>query len=736
MRHILTALIGIVFLCGAAHGAQDRALPESQVDKQRAVAAEIAATGGATRGATRAQTGPMLAAAAFTSSGIPTSSVSISGVTANSASVPRFGRFELTVALTVNDGVAVDRPFETDPARGGLDLYADFSSPTGVVKRAYGFYDAATAPATWKIRFAPDEMHATNPWTYAIGTVPASAPLTGSFLCDSVGTAASSKGWLRIDRTALRFSGDGTTFWGLGHNTGWRPDVEVPTAAVMRSNGLNVLSFWMSEPWVRQYPDASGKQVLPARAPLENVGGGLGNYNQSACAYIDGVVSRAEAAGLYLIPSLWAHDEVRDASSPWGAASWDNSAYQSVCAGAGQFYVTSNPDGSDTEAWHYQKNRYRYIVARWGMSTAIAAWVGMVEIDGTSGIEADKRAWSAKVRAHLASIDPYRIAASGAYPFVVTKTDDASSDATSFPSFLDLMGCDTYSSKRRNYDTVVSGTTYPGIATTIANQTDAMRGVGKPCLHTEFGGEIASGSAASQPTHLHNGIWAALASGSAVSPMLWTDGGSYPMLDPATTTGTAMLTHYRHLSAFAGALSYAGSPDLVKALPTYNHGSIKGWGMRLGGSNDRGFVWTQAAQNLNHTSYRKPVPTVTVGYLASGTYAVTWVNTWTGATIQTSSVTATVVTVGGTATTGIVVKIPAIAYRDAAVRFALSTGSAAAKTSQLAVGDDGVSMASSATTGAAVHKGKGHGCGLGSGLALLIAGLGLALRGFITRPAF
>ncbi|MBA3709467.1 MAG: DUF5060 domain-containing protein [Planctomycetes bacterium] len=707
MNASFRAVAVLVFVAASAVAAQTEGVPPEQAAKQRAIAAAQASV----RSVKSAAAPTSLAS--FTSAGTPTTSVQIQGV-AGAGSVNRFDTIELVVSLTINGGSAanVDRPYEVEAARGGLDLSADFTSPSGVVRHVNGFYDGVSTPGQWKIRFVPDQISTTVPWTYTVtakgGTT---ATATGSFTCAAQSSIASKRGWLRVDGKGLRFSGDNGWFWGLGHNTGWKEDVEVPSAAVMRSNGENVLSFWMAEPWIQQGRDPVTNELLPARrAPLENVGSGLGNYNQSACAYIDSVVANAEAAGLYLVPSLWAHDELRDANAPWGNASWGNNAYQSVCPnGPSDFFITTTGSPAiDTEAWHYQKNRYRYIIARWGCSPAIAGWVGLVEIDGTAGIYANGASWAGSVRTYLAGIDPFRTNL-GKYPFVVTKTDNASSDAATFPSFLDLMACDSYKSQSNDY----------AIAATIAGEVDTMRGYGKPCFHSEFGGDIGGASPASQPTHLHNGIWAGLCSGDAVSPLLWTDGGSFPMVDPATTTGAAMLAHYRSLSVFAASLTYLGRPELVKALPSFSSTAVRGWGMRLGTSNDRGFVWCQSTQALNRFSTR---PTITIGSLVNTTYRATWYDAWTGATVETITVRAT----KSGNTYSLRASIPnSLAAADIAMSFQPASEAVVPFGRTLST----MTVAgSSAGAGTSSGDDAGRGCGLGAGISIVLLGLSLAIR--------
>ncbi|MBM4035499.1 MAG: DUF5060 domain-containing protein, partial [Planctomycetes bacterium] len=336
--------------------------------------------------------------------------ITIEGVTASPASVAKYAKVELAVAMS---NVAATQPYEPDPAYGGLDLSATFTSPSSAAWNLKGFYDGAN----WLVRFAPNQ---TGTWNYAVtATDPSgtSNTATGTFEC----VASGYPGWARIDGKCLRFS-EGQVVFGVGHNTGWQdgPDgVEQPSLASMAAKGENLLSFWLAAPWDKP----SWGPERERRAPIENIEGGIGNYNQAACTYLDGVVERAEAAGVCLLPTIWSHGQLRGAGHPWGTGWWDNNAYSTVCTAADFF----NTNG--TAQWRYQRSFYRYLIARWGYSRAIAGFVAICEIDGTSGWlanQAQALAWCAAVRDYFRANDPFRTNASAKTPVAGTKLNSAS----------------------------------------------------------------------------------------------------------------------------------------------------------------------------------------------------------------------------------------------------------------------------------------------------------------------
>ncbi len=554
------------------------------------------------------------------------------------AAVPRYAKIELLVTLS---GAAATNVYDSN-LPDGLDLGATFTGPGGIVRHVHGFFDGSN----WRVRFAPD---AAGDWTYGVQATDAGGTASwsgGAFTCAS----SPHPGFARVDGRILRFS-NGSAFFGVGHNTGWQYDVEQPSLPEMAARGENLLSFWLSVPWARPSWASVSEPWWDKRAAIENVEGGVGNFNQAACAYLDGVVSRAEAETVYLLPSLWSHGQLRASTGhPWGAGWWDDNPYKALCT-ASDFFKTSTGTG-DTPQWRAQKNFYRYVMARWGHSRSIVGWVTLVEIDGTTAWNAElpvgsagsrpvSEGWCAAVRAFLASQDPYRGNAAGPYPAVTSRTDYYPGFAT-WASGEDMRAADSYTQQGSNIEA----------AGAIASQTAAMRASGKPAFHTEFGGNEAWG--ATQPAHLHNGIWAALSSGAAMTPLVWCDAGSFPMLTPA------MQDHLEILARFASALGDLGDPALAPATVAAS-GTCRGWGLRKGGS---GFAWVQNTTAGGTMGGQ----TLSIFGLPAGTYDVSWFDAWTDGTNPFR----TDVVAAGTGTLN--AAIPSLARPDVACRFAIRPG--------------------------------------------------------------
>lgn len=580
-RAVLRAPLLLLLLCAATLAAGDAGSARLTAQVEAAQAARAAARPPPAR--------PLMLPAP------PAGPIAISAVqrSAGADPVPRYGRLELTVAFAALSGT---RPYEPDPERGGIDLQAVFTGPTGTAWRIPGFYDGSA----WRIRFAPDTP---GEWTYSVSARDSSGTDAwggGSFTCAGGG----GHGWVRVDGRWLRHA-DGTVFCPVGHNTGWQSDVEQPALAELAADAAGaprLLSFWLCQPWT----------VGPsARAPIEQMVDGEWVYNQAACAYLDGVVARAEAAGVYLLPSIWIHDQLRDATHSWDSdGNWGLNPYRTIDPDPVSFFRLSAA-GHPTEQWLRQQAFYRYLTARWGDSPALAGWVGLVELNGTNAGESDPAlaaAWTVAVDDWFVAHDPYR-SAQGSHPVAFSVTDWAASLVHDPDGALSVRAIDSY---RAEVDDAQ-------VAPVVAGEAQAAGGV-KPVLFTEFGGRTTGNQPlATQPLHLHNGIWASFIAGAAMPALEWCDASAWPMLD------AAMRAHLGHLAAFIGRQGWLGDAGQVCGQADLGAGAdrMRGWYRRTG---DRGALWLQ-----RHAGDGDLAGASLAVVAADGRYACWWSDPWTGA---------------------------------------------------------------------------------------------------------
>jgi hypothetical protein len=300
-------------------------------------------------------------------------------------------------------------PYKSEDVK--LDLV--LTSPAGktVTLPAYYVRGSSGSSSEWQARFAPMEKgeykgrfvltdrtgdHESAPLAFAVGP-------------------SDSKGFLHADGFwTFRFD-NGERFRGIGENFCWeaREHDDSTHSATLNENlrfnneymfgklascGGNFTRVWMCS-W--SIP-LEWKHVMPGASPL--LADDTGHFNRTGMASMDRMVDVLERSGLYVMLTMGQHGEFRDQI-------WDLNNYNKVNGGP----LTNPLDFfSNPAAKQMYKDRLRYIVARWGYSTHIAAWEFFNEVDivvpeGESARlpKAAITAWHAEMSAYLKSIDPY-----------------------------------------------------------------------------------------------------------------------------------------------------------------------------------------------------------------------------------------------------------------------------------------------------------------------------------------
>lgn len=494
------------------------------------------------------------------------------------ASPSTVGAYEkLEVSLSWDHATDYENPF--DPQE--VLLAGVFTAPSGRRWRVPGFWDGSG----WCIRFVPDE---TGEWRVKAEVEDANGMNTSDavpFIC--VSSEHHGPITLSSEDPFYFLHQDGTPFWGIGHNRcwsleqlGWTPQDGYTLLTDMADAGMNLLGFWMA-PWDTQ---------------LVTLSTGYDRYDMNRALELDAIIEDAERKGIKLLLAVWAHDALRDIGHPWGNGQWQDNPFKDL----------SSCDAflTDAASWTYQKNLYRYIMARWGYSRAIGLWHTICEIEGigtTSAITSAKNLWHDKVTQYFRDNDPFE------HPVTGSNTHH---------SGLWTAGYAAMDSPQIH---VYEATGDPiHIASRIAHWVSSLRGSqSKPAMIGEFG----TSNQALQPEHIHNGAWAGLASGGAVSPLDWNDGGAWGDMTPAMFDTMAVL------SAFAADLPLGASP-LEPAAPDV--AGCNAWGMQ---EDDFAFGWILSPSGGTVTG-----ETLTLSGLNDGDYTVAWWNTWTG-DVQTAQAT-------------------------------------------------------------------------------------------------
>ncbi len=516
---------------------------------------------------------------------------SISAVAPDRTELPRYESLELSVALNAK--------YSNPNDLRQVSLDGVFTGPDGQQMKVPGFWDGE---ATWRVRFSPSQ---TGEWSYSLtvrDTRGVSQPYAGKFTV----TSSDLHGWLQAGNWVNpSYSGhylvyqDGAPFYGVGHCDalnilvdGFSADQGVGLFNEMKKDGENYVVWW----------------------PLYNnspIAGSYDNYSIPSMKVIDTVVADAQKKGIFLVFTIWDHPELRDDTHPgtWGNGNWSKNGFSQL----GDLYSFF----SSAEAWAWQENFYRYMIARWGYSPAIGMWQTVSEINGTNAYDqADP--WHKKVNDYFAANDPYR------HPTTASKSGGGLD--IPWPEGHKVMDAPQV----HIYDPLKNNPV--GAASVLAQWTSTMwNEVDRPNWVGEFGDQINSYS--NFPELFHNSIWAALASGAAMAPATWNF--SSTSLMPQISADNARLANFVIGMPLA---QWNPSPlQIVSRDP-----QVRGWGVA---GKDGGLFWVQdfslqgktIEEVRNGQTIRKGVQVDLFG-MAGGIYTITPYDTWQGTYLGTLSV--------------------------------------------------------------------------------------------------
>ncbi|MCL4266737.1 MAG: DUF5060 domain-containing protein [Anaerolineae bacterium] len=509
---------------------------------------------------------------------LPTGNLpAITAVSLDHPSLPRYESLEMTLAVTAE----YSNPYDARE----VTLDGLFTAPDGSEMTVPGFWDGEEA---WRVRFTPSQG---GDWRYRLLLTDAngtSQPTEGTFTV----TASDHHGWLQAgDWVNPDYSGhylvyhDGTPFYGLGHADalnilidGFNIDGGVGLFRNMVEAGENYVVWW----------------PLYSVSPVNN---SYDDYSVANLTLIDTVVKDAQAKGVFLIFTIWDHPQLRDNTHDWGTGNWVNNGFNKLTDLESFF--------TDDEAWAWQENLYRYIIARWGYSPAIGLWQTVSEINGTNAYD-QTDPWHEKVNAYFAENDPYR------HPTTASRSGDVDWEAGHLA--MDAPQVHLY-----DFDNDAVGA-----AQVLADWTSLMfNRAEKPNWVGEFG---VTGNSY-YPELFHNSIWAALATGAAMTPAEWNSGGSWMRMS------SEMLADLSRLGAFVADLPLAQLKPTAVTL-TSSDPEVRGWGV-IGA--DGGLFWVQdfalegapIDQVRADETVRQGVSVSMVG-MAAGVYEIRPYHTWQG----------------------------------------------------------------------------------------------------------
>lgn len=333
----------------------------------------------------------------------------------------------LVAAISVRGASYVSFAFRPPDAAANpfaREIWAEVALPDGETIRLPAFYAGegiyavrAFAPAAGTYRVA----------SCAETSGEQSGPLEVEFVSPPTvrRDRADAPSFVRRDpKNPQRFlTADGAPYVPLGSNLAWanRDGIEFYRRALTAfgRSGLNWARIWMCH-WARQnldwLPEKGGRSPAPGALDL------------SVAAFWDELLELAESDRVYLQVVLQHHGQFSTAVNPnWNDHPWN-------AANPGGFLQTPGEFFTSPEARRLTKQKYRYIVARWGCSPAVLAWELFNEVHWVDAIrieqnEAAVAAWHAEMAEYLRSIDTYR-------HLVTTSTDDLQSPIYAQMDFL------------------------------------------------------------------------------------------------------------------------------------------------------------------------------------------------------------------------------------------------------------------------------------------------------------
>jgi hypothetical protein len=526
----------------------------------------------------------------------PSSAESLPQITSlvlSQAEVERYEPLEMTLSITA------EYPNPYDLRQVSLD--GVFRGPAGEEMRIPGYWDGEQS---WRMRFTPPSD---GRWDYALTVTDrhgTGLPAEGSFQV----TPSNRHGWILPGRmVAPAYSNhylayaDSTPFYGFGHCDalnilvdGFDIEKGVGLFDKMAAAGENYVVWW---PFYGMSP----------------VNGSYDQYSVSNMKIIDLIVEDAEEKGILVIFTIWDHPELRGQGHPWGAGRWETNGFSKL----------SDIDAFFTEAepWAWQENLYRYVIARWGYSPAIGMWQTVSEINGTNAYD-QTDAWHEKVNAFFVEHDPYR------HPTTASMSGDVEWPAGH--QVMDAPQVHLYNFKNESLPVDVAHS-----AQVLADWTKRMWNIAdKPNWVGEFGvpGDVY------YPELYHNSIWAALASGAAMTPAEWSGGGTWGIQTPAMNADIGRMRVFLN-----GIPLVKWNPTPVDILSTDSE--VRAWGLA---GKQGGLIWAQdfSLEGRTIDIIRAGMPNRTnvqldVTGLPDGTYFVTPFDTWKGVWLESSTVVCT-----------------------------------------------------------------------------------------------
>lgn len=326
----------------------------------------------------------------------------------SAASVPVYGKLELTFHVQHE----YENPFDPEV----VDVTGHFLSPGGkeIVLPGF-FYQAfermrdpagnekmgAVGPPCWKVRFSPTEQ---GKWRYYVVVKDALGELHSDEQALTATEAELKGGMVRVSRRDGRFFelDNGEFFYPLGINMRDGGDQAAAERGTydfddyfpfFAEHGIRFCRTWMCAWWGGiEWSDRYDSRF-----------DGAGRYAMYNAWRLDHAVDLADKYGIYLEITLNSHGQVRRDKFD---AEWQYNPYSTKNGG---FVASPAMFFTDDEVKRLFRQRYRYVIARWGYSPHIMSWDMWNEVDLVEGYNpAEVATWHQEMARYLRGLDPWR----------------------------------------------------------------------------------------------------------------------------------------------------------------------------------------------------------------------------------------------------------------------------------------------------------------------------------------